>query len=272
VAPALALSQSRTRLLARLRSRKSRARERRVLVEGTRAVGEALNAGALPVFAVTSPRLRESDAGKVLGARLESLDRVEVSDVELSSLGDTEHPQGVLLVCEEPDAGDGDVHAGGLFLLLDAVQDPGNVGSLVRCAVAFGFDAVLCLDGTGDPWSAKAVRASAGMAFRLPVVTTSAATATERLRSLGVRILVAAAEGGGVEGALVTAHEAGSESGGRGLALAVGNEGSGVRAEVRDAARGVVGVPMIGPAESLNASIAGAILMYDIARISGGRR
>ena len=133
--------------------------------------------------------------------------------------------------------------------------------------MAFGFDAVLCLDGTGDPWSAKAVRASAGMVFRLPVVSTSAARVTERLGSLGVHVLVASAEGVPVEASVGSARESGTLEGRRGLALVVGNEGAGVRAEIRAAASSVVAVPMSGPAESLNAGIAGAILMYDISRI-----
>jgi TrmH family RNA methyltransferase len=265
----MSLSQSRTRLIARLRSRKSRTREGRVLVEGIRAVAEALNAGARPAFAVTSPRLRESPAGRSLDDRLGELDRVEIGDAELSGLGDTEHPQGVLLVCHEPDAGDDELPPGGLFLVLDAVQDPGNVGTLVRSAVAFGFDALLCLDGTGDPWSAKAVRASAGMVFRLPVVATSAARATERLGALGVPILVASSEGEPVGASLGTAREPGTSGARRGLALVVGNEGVGVRGEIRAVADSVVAVPMSGPAESLNVGIAGAVLMYDIARTRG---
>ncbi len=260
------LSQSRTRLLSRLKTRKTRARERQVLVEGVRAVAEALDAGAMPSFVVTSPRLRETPAGLSLEARIADLDRVEVSELELSALADTEHPQGVLLVCREPEPADTDLPVGGLFLVLDAVQDPGNLGTLVRSAVAFGFDGVICLDGTVDPWSAKAVRSSAGMTFRVPTLTLAGAEAPARLGGLGARILVASAEGVSVESVVAGEGASARGPGGHGWALVVGNEGAGVRGELRAAASAVVSVPMKGPAESLNVGIAGAILMHLIAR------
>jgi len=256
----MGLSQSRTRLIARLRSRKTRAREARVLVEGVRAVAEALAAGAEPAFVVTAPRLRDTPAGRELEERLADVDRVEVADAEIEALADTEHSQGVLMVCREPERGPDDLPSGGLFLVLDAVQDPGNLGTLVRSAVAFGFDAVLCLEGTVDPWSAKSVRASAAMVFRIPVVSVSAGDAPALLDSLGAGVLVASAEGVPVE----TVAPVGKAD--TAWALVVGNEGAGVRGELRSVAAAVVAVPMSGPAESLNVGIAGSILMHQMAR------
>lgn len=262
----MTLSQSRTRLVTRLRSRKTRAREGCVLVEGVRAVTEALDAGVTPSFVVTSPRLGDSPVGRSLGARLHGMDRIEVPDGELAELADTEQTQGVLLVCREPERSLGDLPVGGLFLVLDAVQDPGNVGTLVRSAVAFGFDGVLCLDGTVDPWSPKSVRASAGMVFRLPVLNVPAVEAPGLLASLGAGLLVASAEGEPVAEGMARARASDPVSGPRGWALVVGNEGAGVRAELRAVSGAVVAVPMSGPAESLNVGIAGAILMHQIAR------
>lgn len=256
----MSLSQRRTLLLGRLDHRRTRQREGLVLVEGVRAVAEALGAGVEPVFACVSPRLDAVASGPDVREALERVgcDVEALDDGALSDLADTEHPQGVLLVCREP-AGDLVPAPGGHYLMLDAVQDPGNVGTLVRAAVAFGLDGVLVLDGTADPWSPKAVRASAGMAFRMPVRCVDAPTATDLLTSAGVTLLVAAADGTDVR-RLAT---------GVGWALAVGNEGAGVRPELRRTAHRSVAVPMTGPAESLNAGVAGAILLYALTEPSG---
>jgi len=246
------LSQRRERLLGRLRIRKSRVKEGRVLVEGVRAVSEALDCDASLVFALLSPRLSTTDAGRELEDRLSSTDTdiVMASDDELAALADTDRPQGVLGVFEEAVCGVSDVPIRGRVLLLDAVQDPGNVGTLIRSAVAFGLEAVICLDGTVDPWGAKAVRGSAGMVFRLPVFACDAAEAVAVLEEREIPILVASGEGAPVGAGEAT------------FGLVLGNEGAGVRAEIRAAALGAVGIPMKGPAESLNVGIAGSILMH----------
>src|SRR5207302_3752992 len=95
-------------------------------------------------------------------------DVVELDDDELATWAATEAPQGILLVCAEPPEG-GDGLAPGPLLALDGVQDPGNLGTLVRAAAAFGIGSVLVLDGTVDPYNAKAVRAAAGALFRTHV-------------------------------------------------------------------------------------------------------
>lgn len=257
----MGLSQRRERLVQRLKHRKSRVREGSVLVEGVRAVSEVLDAGARVHFAVCAPDLDRTTDGVALRERLAvSVPCESVSDVELRALAATESPQGVLLVSDEPkvelaDALQGDV------LVLDGVQDPGNVGTLVRSAVAFGFAGVVCLDGTADPWGPKAVRASAGTVFRIPVSGCELSEAVAGLTARGLRLAVAAADGGPFADFI-----AGPGKRDRSVAVAVGNEGAGVRSELRDAAHAVVAIEMRGPAESLNVGIAGSILMYGISQ------
>lgn len=251
----MGLSQRRERLIARLRVPKTRRRERAVLVEGSRAAAEALDAGVEVSFAVTSPRLESSEQGAGLAERLRAYDVAHVDDGTLEGLSDTRHPQGVVLVCRQPDATLAVLTEGGRCLVLDAIQDPGNAGTLVRSAVAFGMDAVVCLAGTVDPWSPKTVRASAGMIFRIAVVQATVEELVARLGAVDVPIYVADARG----------EEAG-EGWGEVFALVVGNEGEGVRAEMRRAAARQVGVRMPGPAESLNVAIAGSILLYALTR------
>jgi TrmH family RNA methyltransferase len=252
------LSQRRRRLVQRLRRRKARAGEGLVLVEGVRAVGEALAGRADVRFLVTSPGLALTPGGSELLAlgKKRGLSAEETDDRELAAVCDTKHPQGILAVCAEPRFGPGVMRKGGRYVVLDGVQDPGNVGTLVRAAVAFGLDGILTLDGTADPWGAKAVRASAGLVFHRPVLYIEGGEALPRLRSEGIDLLVADASG--------TEAQSGRPAGG--WALVLGNEGAGVRSDIMEAASARIAVPMEGPAESLNVGMAGAILLYVLTR------
>lgn len=253
------LSQRRRLLLGRLRRRRMRRKEGLVLVEGIRAVGEALNASASPLFAVVSPRLSQLPGGPRLRSRLEGLTSLAaVDDSELAQLVDTDHPQGVVAVFAEPD--DPGLAKKARHIILDGVQDPGNVGTIIRAAVGFGLDGVVALEGTADPWGAKAVRASAGMAFRIPVTQCSWEEAREGLIRVGAGVIVADAAGRDAR-SLVPPPT---------WALVVGSEGSGPRDSVRAAADEVLGIRLPGPAESLNVGVAAAILMYALTREDGG--
>ena len=163
----------------------------------------------------------------------------------------------MLAVVEEPLWSVRDVTSRARVLVLDAIQDPGNVGTLIRSAVAFGIEGALCLDGTADPWGAKAVRASAGCVFRIPVATADTAEAVGSLREVGTPILVASADGEGAAGRRAS------------FALALGNEGGGVRRALKAAADATIAVRMRGPAESLNVGIAGSILMHELTKEDG---
>jgi TrmH family RNA methyltransferase len=251
-----ALSQRRAALVARLRIAKSRATERAVLVEGVRAVREALDAGIDVRFAVSAPRLETTEEGRALASRLQRLDLTRMDDEDLPDVSDTEHSQGVLLVGAEPEASLSSIREKGRYLVLDGVQDPGNAGTLVRAAVAFGLDAVMCLDGTVDPWIPKTVRASAGMIFRLPVIRASSAEVVERLHGAMVPMVVADAEG----------DDSYAQSAADGFALIVGNEGAGVRRGLALQADAVIAVRMPGPAESLNVAMAASILLHALTR------
>jgi len=107
------------------------------------------------------------------------------------SVAGTETPQGILAVCAEPTVR---LDHPGRVLIADAIQDPGNLGALIRSATAFALDAVVALDGTVDPYNAKVVRASAGTIARIPVLATSCAELQPQLASWGSELLVAAGE------------------------------------------------------------------------------
>ena len=246
------LSRTRTRLLERLQRRKTRTRERAYVAEGVRCVAEVVEGGAEIRFVVVSPRLNDVPGGDDLLARLRA-DGVEVSEADdktLTAIAGTETPQGILAVCAEPAVRLDDP---GRLLIADAIQDPGNFGTLIRSATAFGLDAVVALDGTVDPYNAKVVRASAGTIARIPVLATSWAELEPRLASWGSRLLVAAGNDGEAPAAAVEPW-----------ALVVGNEARGAREPIRRAATALVSIPMPGRIDSLNAGIAGSILMYSL--------
>ncbi len=255
-------SKNKILLVERLKTRKGRPKEGQVLVEGVRCVREALAAEVKVRFLARSPRLLKTEAGRTLAddisARGLAVD--EVADDDLERMADTEHPQGVLLVCEEPKgelappsaSATGTGVSGGPILLLDAIQDPGNLGTLIRAARAFGVSTVVALDGSVDPWNAKAVRASAGASFHVPVVRAPWSEVAPWLESHRVQVLAADPDGRDVSQVEPTTP----------WALAVGNEGAGLRSEIVASASSKVAIPMGADADSLNAGVAGSILLY----------
>ncbi|HEX7049257.1 MAG TPA: RNA methyltransferase [Longimicrobiales bacterium] len=255
-------SRSEIRLIRGLRRRKEREARGLFLAEGIRVVEELVAAGLGLRLAVVAPSARETERGGAVVAALEARCPVrQVSERELIALADTETPQGVVVVAEAPRAALADVRLAGrrsMALVLDGVQDPGNVGTLTRTAEALGAAFVAVLPGTADPWGPKAVRAAAGSAFRIPIVLVEPEALIEWLHAKGFMVYVADASGAPAE-AVGPAERA---------ALVVGNEGAGVRPPMRAVADRVVSVPIRGGAESLNVAVAAGILLYLLTRRS----
>ncbi len=249
------LSRSRRLLIGRLRRRKTREREQMFLAEGVRCASEVLSAGAKVRFAVVAPRLRAQPAGTALIEHLEAgrIEIIDATDADVAELADTESPQGVLLGCEQPSASLETIKSTRV-LVADAIGDPGNLGALVRSAAAFGVSAVVALDGTVDPWNPKAVRASAGSIARVTMLRASWPEIDGWRSSRHLDVLVA--DRGGEP----------PELPGRGWVLVVGSEPRGARAEVLAAASHRIAIPMSGGIDSLNAAVAGSILMYALTR------
>lgn len=254
------LSRTRELLLGRLRRRKTRQREGLFLAEGLRCATEILDRAVPLRFAVVSESLGGSEAGARVLRRLQEAG-VEVETVapaQLAALADTESPQGLLLVGEASDRPlhELQLNAASRVLLLDGVQDPGNLGTLLRAAAAFELDAVIALPGTVDPWNPKCVRASAGQIGGVPIAAGTWPALIDRLRECGLPLLISASEG----------EDVAAVEGIDGWALAVGNEGAGSGSDARDAAARAVAIPMAVGVDSLNVGVAGAILMYVLTR------
>jgi RNA methyltransferase, TrmH family len=149
-----------------------------------------------------------------------------------------------------------------LLVVLAGLQDPGNLGTILRSAEAFGASGVLSLPGTVSAWNPKAVRASAGSVFRIPLRNASAEDSLARLREAGVRIWSTAVRGAELADRVDLAGP---------VALLIGNEGNGVPEELAAQADGAVTIPCPGPVESLNASVAAAVLLYEASRQRSAR-
>lgn len=239
----------------KLARRQDRDRTGTFLVEGPPTVGEAL--GCLRRLFVTAAHSdlarRAVDAG---------VEVVEVSDRVLASLADTVSPQGVVGVAELPAPALDTVLADArLVVVCWQVADPGNVGTVLRSADAAGASAVVCTTGSVDPRNPKAVRASAGSLFHLPVVTDVAPAAViDACRRHGLQVV--AADAGGA-----TAYTAVDFS--RPTAVLLGNEAHGLPAQALAAADVVAAIPIHGRAESLNLAVTAGLLVYEAARQRG---
>ena len=242
----------------RLLRKKYRDQTGMFLIEGPRPVKDAVRAGNRldPVFlregAENSPEAR---ALAELCAS-EGVNCAVLSGELFDRLSDTGHSQGILARAAKTE-GTAD-ELSGPVVVLDRLQDPGNIGTIIRTAEAAGFRALIAIKGTGDIYAPKTVRAAAGSLLRVDVFEGyDAASAAELCKRQGMRIIASDLEGS-VE--YTDADLAGD------IALVIGNEGSGISDEIRQAADTLVRIPMEGEIESLNAAAAAGILMYEAMR------
>jgi RNA methyltransferase, TrmH family len=256
VAPASAgLLRSARRLLRR----KDRERAGRFLAEGPQAVVEALAAGAV-VDLVVAEDVAERHADLLERA---TRDGVRVNSAPVAALGDltdTVTPQGVVAICRSVDVPLADALAGTprLAVLCDRVRDPGNLGTVIRCADAFGADAVLVSKDSVDVYNPKAVRASTGSLFHLPVaIEVVLAEAVDQARAAGLSVL--GADGNASE---TTEDLARTGALAQPVLWVLGNEAWGLPLDRAGQLDRLVGVPIYGRAESLNLATAAAVLLY----------
>lgn len=239
-----------------------RARERRglTLAEGVRLVEEALSAGVAVRGAAVSPALEATPRGVALKRRLahSGVALEVVSEGELNRLADTEHPQGVVAVLELRawTLTDIVIAGRGVVVVLDGVQDPGNVGALARTALGLGAAGLIALPGTADLSNPKALRGGMGALFRLPSVAAGMSEFLDWSRQSGVELWRTAADGTPLD----QVPRAGAK------ALILGNEGAGVRGELATVATRSVAVPLLAGVESLNVAVAAGIILYEVTR------
>ncbi|MBX3173350.1 MAG: RNA methyltransferase [Gemmatimonadaceae bacterium] len=236
--------------------RKARERQGMFVAEGVRTVEELL-ASPLPVRGVlTCDLIDRTPRGAALVAQCHARDVevVRVSEREFVSASDTDNPQGILAIAEIPTRSLEALtrQPPARLLVLDGIQDPGNVGTLLRTASALGCGATLVLPGTVDPWNAKVVRSAVGMQFTHSTISCTEEQFQQFLGDAGV-----VAWGADASGVILGAEPALPR-----LAIVVGNEGAGLKPSVRDLCAGLVAIPMAVGAESLNVAVAAGILLH----------
>jgi len=238
------------------RSLMGRPRERQqagaFVAEGVRLVEEALSAGWPIRFVLYSEGLKGRGLELVTKLEARSCEVEQVSDVLLNSISETETSQGILAVLDYspltlPQPLD-------FVLIPDSIRDPGNLGTLLRTAAAAGVQAVILPPETTDAFAPKVLRAGMGAHFRLPIPTLG----WEEIRNATKGLKVYLAD---MHGAPCWQMDFGSP-----LALIVGGEAEGASQEARALAHTTVSIPMPGRAESLNAGVAGAVLMFEVVR------
>ncbi len=232
-------------------------------IEGPKLLEEALRAG-----------LRVKTIFVAQGAE-RLLDKLRVKrDVEVLELPKnlldqalaTEAPQSIAALVERPNWSWSHVlnqdPEKTLVLALAAIQDPGNLGTILRSAEAFGATGIVSLPGTVSAWNAKAVRASAGSVFRVPLLTAAEAECFEQLKKAGVKVFATTSRGAKAADRIALTGP---------VALVIGNEGNGVSEEIARRVDGKITIPCPGPVESLNAAVAASVLLYEASRQRGAR-
>ena len=239
-------------LITRIRKltgdRKYRRREGVMVCEGPKMLAEALRWGA-GLETILWQTGTHPPAGIPQGVR-----QVEVPGDLLRSVAPTETPQQVLFLARLPARALPEELTGSRYLVLDGLQDPGNLGTLWRTADAFGADGLLLLPGCADPWSPKTLRATMGACFRLPVWEGTLDELTGRLARSAVPLYATALRDDTED---IRAVPLGS------AAVVIGSEGRGVSQPVLDACRATLKIPMRDRCESLNAAVAASVVLWE---------
>lgn len=228
----------------KLKQRKWREKTGRYLVEGEHLVQEALNAGGIV------ETLLVNEAGS-FSSWPGDTDIYQLSPPLFQLLADTETPQGVLAVCRV--SKESHTKAGRRFLLIDGVQDPGNLGTMIRTADAAGIDQVYLGTGCVDLFNDKVLRSAQGSHFHLPVIRKHLPAVIADLHEREIPVYGTSLDGIPL-GAVTRPVPA--------FAIILGNEGSGVDPELLKLTDANIKIPMYGQAESLNVAVAAGILMY----------
>lgn len=241
--------------------KKHRDKESLLPIEGYVLLEEAIQCKMFVEYALFSESFLLSEAARCLAGRLEEQKILvyTLPDSLFMTVSDTKSPQGVFAAVRKPDFGDRAAFSeGSNILVLDRLQDPGNVGTMIRTAEAAGFEAIICLKGTVDVYSPKVIRSAAGSILRMPIFFYEEPEAVLlALKRAGKHTVAAMPE------AKIEYHQAPVFSN---AAILVGNEASGLCEAFEEKADYPVRIPMRGKVESLNAAMAAGIIMYESLR------
>jgi TrmH family RNA methyltransferase len=237
-----------------------KAREKRSLfvAEGVRSVEELLRSGLTVRGALLAPQLADAPRGQTLRQSLDQsgIEVADVSEKDFRSAAATESPQGVIAIGEVPARSLDTLDVAGVcrLIVLDGVQDPGNVGTIVRTAAALGATATIALPGTVDLWNPKVIRSSMGAQFRHHAFHADLEDLLSFLERKQIELWATDTSGTPLESANAPVR----------LAIAVGNEGSGLSPSIRARAQRTISLPIAESVESLNVAVATGIILYQL--------
>ncbi|SFH58718.1 RNA methyltransferase, TrmH family [Tindallia magadiensis] len=244
---------------ATLHLRKHRKKSQQFLLEGIYGIKDALKNPSSIECVFYEEKIKCSTDGKSLIQRLEDekINTLHVTEVVMKKIADTSTPQGIVAIVSMP------VHEvkqvlenSAYVLILDAIQDPGNMGTLIRSADAAGFDAVVLTAGCTDPYSSKCIRAATGAMLFLPVVEAPSFREILSIMEAQEYQILGAALQNGIPYTQVNYRTP--------TALIIGNESKGIRPDILTEVHQTVTIPMLGKTQSVNAAIAGSILMFHL--------
>ncbi|WP_277034733.1 TrmH family RNA methyltransferase [Propionimicrobium lymphophilum] len=239
------LSKTRARSVRALLRKKERAATGLFLAEGMQAVSEAMNYGFVETLIV-------DDIERFAGD-FEGLEVLVGTRQQLAGFSQTVNTQDVFAICRNPAVGLGAIGQAKLVVICSQIRDPGNAGTVVRCADAFGADAVIFTNDSVELTNAKTVRASVGSIFHLPIaVDVEFADAIDWAHKRGLNVLAADAGGESINSLDLS----------KPTAWVFGNEAWGLTADISAQCDAVASIPMRGKAESLNLSTAAAVCLF----------
>ena len=247
------MSNAQLKLVRKLSQKKFRAELKLFVAEGLRLCEEVDPAQV--EFGFFTREFLSDERSKILVERLKILE--EVSPSTFAKISDTQTPQGILLVARQRLSTLAEVASKKIIAVLDGVQDPGNVGTILRTAEAFGCGAVI-LDGSADVFNPKVIRASMGAIFYLPIAVTTCDEFLQTIRSREIDLLAAALD---TSAEIYARHNFTTNP----AAIVFGSEANGVRKKILDNAQKIF-IPMSGRAESLNVATSAAIILSEAVR------
>lgn len=246
-----------------LNRRKARGEQGLFVTEGVKLTLDAFDAGLIPAEVYLTQALLERIP--VLEKIIDRAENAAIISQELADkVADAQTPQGIFCLFPVLDntADTVKIRNSGQYLLLDSLQDPGNVGAIIRTSEALGLDGLFLTSNCPDLYSPKVLRASMGGVFRLPIgLVDDPLTAIDRCRSRGLPVYGAALS----QGALMLDTRLFT----KGAVVVIGNEGSGLGERTAAACENLIKIPMAGSANSLNASVAAGILIWEMTQGSG---
>lgn len=242
--------------IRKLKEKRYRIQNNQFLVEGFRFVEEAfLSNYEVPYLFIDEEHINKWDESKIKHKLTEETKVFLLKEQVFKIISNTDTPQGIIAVVNNKKAEL--KHGDGFYVLVDRLQDPGNMGTIIRTAHAAGALGLLYTKGTVDVYNEKTLRSSMGSIFHMPVIEDENLSVTKRLKEIGFSIIVSS---------LDTDNNFYDVDLSKNSIICVGNEGNGISEEVFDLADIKVKIPMPGGAESLNAAAASSIMIFEVVR------